>query len=355
MTKICVYAIAKDEAKFARRWYESVREADYVVVLDTGSTDGTADILRELGAKVFVREITPWRFDAARNESMKLIPPDTDVCVCIDLDEVMSPGWADKLRAAWSPGVTRVRYPYIWREGTDEVPEARFWGEKTHAYGVFEWRYPVHETLFYTGGGEEKQIFADIPIVHKPDGGKSRAQYLPLLELAASEFPRDSRVAYYLAREYEFHGRNEEAAAHYERYLGLSDGSFREQDAHACMRLGVLTEDESWFARAVCECPDIREPYVEYAQFLLARERYGQAFYFARRALGVSELRESFLVDMGCWGYKPWDVMSVAAFYLGRKAEALEYSRKAVRAMPGDRRLLKNYFLISEGLKNGQL
>lgn len=350
--KICVYAIAKNEAAFVRRWYESVREADYVVVLDTGSADGTPELLRELGAEVSVKEITPWRFDTARMESMKLIPSDADICVCIDIDEVMTPGWAEKLRSAWGDGVTRARYPYIWREGTASLPEVAFHGEKIHSARGFVWRYPVHETLFYTAG-EERQIFVDIPMVHRPDGAKSRAQYLPLLELAASEFPRDSRVAYYLAREYEFHGRDEEAAAHYERYLGLSDGSFSEQDAHACMRLGVLTEDESWFARAVCECPDIREPYIEYAQFLLARERYGQAFYFARRALGVSELRESFLVDMGCWGYKPWDIMSVAAFYLGRRAEALEYSRKAVRAMPGDRRLLKNYFLISEGLKNG--
>ena len=47
--KIYVYAIAKNEAKFARRWMGSMAEADGVYVLDTGSTDGTPDILRELG------------------------------------------------------------------------------------------------------------------------------------------------------------------------------------------------------------------------------------------------------------------------------------------------------------------
>lgn len=67
--KISVYAIAKDERKFCGRWMESMKEADEVVVLDTGSTDGTAETLRSLGAKVAVREIRPWRFDAARNRA----------------------------------------------------------------------------------------------------------------------------------------------------------------------------------------------------------------------------------------------------------------------------------------------
>ena len=57
--KVCVYAICKNEAKFARRWMESMREADWVVVLDTGGAvenagaDKTADriqIASTLGA-----------------------------------------------------------------------------------------------------------------------------------------------------------------------------------------------------------------------------------------------------------------------------------------------------------------
>lgn len=43
---ITVYAIAKNEEKFAARWAASMREADNVVVLDTGSTDGTVEILK---------------------------------------------------------------------------------------------------------------------------------------------------------------------------------------------------------------------------------------------------------------------------------------------------------------------
>ena len=39
--KIAVYAISKNEEKFVDRWYESMKEADNIYVLDTGSTDNT--------------------------------------------------------------------------------------------------------------------------------------------------------------------------------------------------------------------------------------------------------------------------------------------------------------------------
>ena len=90
--KVCVYAICKNEEKFADRWMDSMGEADLVVVLDTGSEDGTAERLRARGAQVTVEQILPWRFDAARNRSLELVPEDVDLCVCTDLDEVFRPG-----------------------------------------------------------------------------------------------------------------------------------------------------------------------------------------------------------------------------------------------------------------------
>ena len=50
--KIVVYAICQNEAKFVKRWMDSMKEADEVVVLDTGSNDATVSLLRSYGAKV---------------------------------------------------------------------------------------------------------------------------------------------------------------------------------------------------------------------------------------------------------------------------------------------------------------
>ena len=98
--KICVYAITKNESNNLDRWLTSMSEADYIVVLDTGSTDNTLELLQNdpRVTKVEQKIIKPWRFDVARNESMKLIPKDSDILVCTDPDEFFEPGWAQVLR-----------------------------------------------------------------------------------------------------------------------------------------------------------------------------------------------------------------------------------------------------------------
>lgn len=113
--KIYVYAIAKNEQKFAARWYESVKEADGVFVLDTGSDDDTVKILEKLGATVKTEKIQPWRFDTARNRALSLVPDDADICVSVDIDEVFLPGWRQKLEKAASDNPTPIFFRAITR------------------------------------------------------------------------------------------------------------------------------------------------------------------------------------------------------------------------------------------------
>ena len=104
MYKIAVYAICKNEEQFVERWFASMREADEIFVLDTGSTDNTVKKLKGLGVNVNQEIIIPWRFDVARNKSLELIPKDYDICVCTDLDEIFEPGWRKKLENIWDEG-----------------------------------------------------------------------------------------------------------------------------------------------------------------------------------------------------------------------------------------------------------
>lgn len=108
--RVCVYAICKNEEQFVDRWMDSMSEADDVVVLDTGSTDGTVERLRARGARVTTEVIVPWRFDAARNRSMRLIPEEADLCVCTDLDEVFHPGWQGT-RRFWRSALKKTQAP----------------------------------------------------------------------------------------------------------------------------------------------------------------------------------------------------------------------------------------------------
>ena len=87
--KICIYTICKNEIQFVDRWLESMKEADSIVVLDTGSTDGTYEYLQAKQKdypQLIVRQqvINPWRFDVARNESMRDIPADCNILMSTD-------------------------------------------------------------------------------------------------------------------------------------------------------------------------------------------------------------------------------------------------------------------------------
>ena len=146
--KVCVYTICKNEEKFVDRWMDSMGEADLVVVLDTGSKDGTVERLRARGAQVTVERILPWRFDAARNRSLELVPEDVDLCVCTDLDEVFHPGWREALERAWRPGCGRVSYRYTWSFQQDGSEGVVFWSDKIHTRRGYRWAVSyTHLTL----------------------------------------------------------------------------------------------------------------------------------------------------------------------------------------------------------------
>lgn len=98
--KAYVYSIAKNESKHVKRWYESTKQADGHILVDTGSTDDTIEIAKSLGITVYQIHISPWRFDDARNAALALVPKDADYCVAMDLDEIMLPGWYEKLQKA---------------------------------------------------------------------------------------------------------------------------------------------------------------------------------------------------------------------------------------------------------------
>lgn len=334
--KIAVYAIAYNEEKFALRWFESMREADYVVVLDTGSTDDTARILAEAGASVASEKIVPWRFDVARNRALGLVPEDADVCVSTDLDEVFEPGWRAALEAAWTADAERGRYRYIWSH-VGGAPGVEFFIEKAHRRRGFRWVYPVHEVLVPESGRCVTVTLSGVTAHHYPDESKSRASYLPLLELAAAESPGDDRIMHYLGREYMFRGEYARAVETLKRHLALPNATWEDERA-ASMRfiarcdLALRNEPEAerWLLRAVAEAPKMREACVEYARLLYARKDWNGVVFFINRALAVTERSASYINEPFAWGALPYDLMSIALYNLGDNAGALRYVNEAI-------------------------
>lgn len=341
--KIAVYTITKNEEQFIQRWAESCKEADYRLIVDTGSTDNTVRVAIENGCEVRSITIKPWRFDDARNASLALIPEDVDICIALDADEVLMPGWREALENTPS-GVTRPRYKYVWSWNPDGSEGLVYSGDKIHARKNYRWVHPVHEVLQCTT--EEVQHFCSgVEIHHHPDPTKSRSQYLPLLELAVRERPQDDRNQFYLGREYMFNNMPQDAERHLLKHLELS--VWDAERATAMRYLSRVTpRTEHWLLRACAEAPHRREPWVELAQHYYNTQKWWQSLSAAMRALEISEKPLEYLCESESWGSLPHDLVSIAAWNTRNHKLAAKHARIAMDLNPHDPRLRNNYALI---------
>lgn len=341
--KIVVYAIALNESQFARRFCEAAREADLIFVADTGSTDDTVTILEDCGATVAHISVKPWRFDDARNAALAMLPEDFDICVSLDLDEVLQPGWRAEIERVWTPGTTRLRYGFDWGAGI------AFQYEKIHARHGYRWWGSCHEYPVADRITEQWANTDMLMVVHKPDPTKSRGQYLDLLRVSIEENPTEPRNAFYYARELSFNRQWQAAIDQCERYLELPRATWPNERCYAMrvigrcyQELGDYTKAISWLRRATSEAPDTREPWCELAMCCYRMKRWSESLGAAMTCLDIKNRENLYTVDPAVWGYQPHDLASIAAWNLGLWDLARSQAQLALEYDPKDERLIKN-------------
>ena len=357
--KICVYAICKNEEKFVNRWVDSMKEADEIYVLDTGSTDNTVKLLKEKNVHVKIEKIDPWRFDNARNKSLELIPKDADICICTDLDEVFEKGWRKKLEKHWKKNTTRARYNYNWLLDENENPKVNFYIEKAHNRNDYIWTHPVHEVLTYIGKKSENTItIDDITINHYPDNQKSRKSYLPLLELSVKEDPEDDRNMHYLGREYMYYGRWNEAIDTLIKHLKLKSATWKDERC-ASMRFiarcykfkGDFKESLNWYDSAIKEAPYLRDPYIEKALLLYETENWDDLIDTINMALKINNHQKTYINEIFSWNETPYDLLSIAYYNKKEYVKSLINVDKALM-LSNEIRLKNNQKIIIEKIEN---
>lgn len=354
--KICAYAICKNEEKFVDKWYQSVKEADMVIVGDTGSTDNTVAKLRELGATVHILNVNPFRFDYARNSLLKLIPEDTDICVSSDLDEIISTGWRNYLEKAWQSDTTRGSCQFNWSHNPDGSPSVTYLHQRIHARQGYIWLYPTHEIVSYIGGGEEKEVFVEGMVYdHYPDKTKNRSFNLALLQLAVEENPLSPRNYHYLGREYLFMGDWNNSIDILLKYLDLPSSVWKEERA-ASMRFiaraykgkGQNEESRKWLHKAIAECPDTREPYIEMSILAYIERDWLSMYYYAEYAVRITDRKIGYSSEEFAWDHTPYDLLAISSYWLGMKEKAIHYSEAALRINPDSERLINNHTIYTE-------
>ncbi len=358
--KITVYAITKNEEKNVKEWYQSMKEADEIIVLDTGSDDNTVKYLKECPKiKVYEQVIKPWRFDEARNLSLSYVSLDTDICVCTDLDERFNKGWAELVRKEWKEGVTRGRYLYNWSFDKYGKPGTTFYINKIHSRNDYIWKHPVHEVLSCLT--KEKEIsIPNLVLNHYQDYSKARTSYLTLLELSVKEDPADDRNMHYLGREYMYYKEYDKAIDTLHKHLVLPSATWKDERcasmrymAYCYFNKGYIEEAIMWNKEAIREAPYLREPYFDLGNLFYLIKDYVNSEYYLRKALQIKKISYTYINEEKAWNETIYDLLAFDCYQNKKYSEAYKYIRKAIKINSDDERLRRNYEIIKEKyLKN---
>lgn len=332
--KIAVYAICKNEEDNIDRFIDSVKDADYIVVLDTGSSDESVLRLRRRLDFISECKIEPWRFDVARNKAMSLIPADADVCISMDLDEILLPGWRHQIEKNWVIGNNRL---FHWYE--EEDCGYRYRHHKGHSRQGWHWKHAVHEELIIDG--VENKCMTDMVMQHWPDRSKSRSQYLELLKIVMRESPNNVRARLYCVTENMRAGNYHQAIEMVKKTIDMIEWHI--ERSYFCMlaaecysRVKFLEGESLWRHRAIVYAPDWRESWYQLAKFCYDTGDYEAAYRCAIKALSLHERHLVNYSNNEAWGAQPYLIAALAAEKRGMLKEAETNLNRGARSYPND-------------------
>jgi glycosyltransferase involved in cell wall biosynthesis len=324
--RICLNMIVKDEAAVITRCLASVKPwIDHWVIVDTGSTDGTQEIVRE-----FMRDVPgelherPWRnFSHNRNEALELARSHGDYVLFIDADETL-----------------RVPQGFSWPQLGDDAYRFRCeysgWTYERNALAAtrlrWRWEGVLHEYL--TSDQPHRWSLLPGPVlVISHDGARGRdpetyQRDIEVLERAVRDDPGNARYMFYLAQSYRDAGRIEQAAERYRQRAGMA--GWEEERWFAAFQVAVLSERlavspaevSQLYLSAYQSRPNRAEPLCELARYHRTRGEFALAHLYARQAAAIPYPSDSLFVDAAVYGWRALDEVAVAAFYVeGARAE----------------------------------
>ncbi|MDT5336808.1 MAG: hypothetical protein QOD90_2313 [Mycobacterium sp.] len=329
--------IVRNEAHIVHEVLDAVAPhiASWVIV-DTGSVDGTQDVIRDhmaqLGIPGELHE-RPWRnFGENRSEALDLARGRGDYIWVIDADDMVT-GTPD------FSSLTADVYELRYHDGGTMT----YWRKQVFRDGL-RWRYHgvVHEFPECLDPTQGKRLDGDYHIESRRLGARNQdpqkyARDRDLLLAEVERNPDDARSAFYLAQSYFDLGDFENAQAWYERRAamgGWEEEVFRSlhRAAESMSNLGAPWPNvQDAFLRAWEYRPVRSEPLHAIAFRYRLDERYLLGYLFAKRAVEVPFPDGDILfVSADVYAWRAMDELAVCASRLQKHAEAFDLCRQLV-------------------------
>jgi glycosyltransferase involved in cell wall biosynthesis len=347
MSTVGLCMIVKDEAHVIERCLTALRpHIDYWTIVDTGSTDGTQELIPTLlnGIPGQLLE-RPWvDFGHNRTEALEAARPHAEYSLCFDADEVFA-----------APA------GFVWP--TLEADAINL--ERLHGGSIYQrvhlvanrlsWRYRgvLHEYLETPEPHSSAVVLGPTVVIHS-DGARSRgmtfiekyARDARTLEAALIDEPDNSRYQFYLARSYRDSEQWDKALSAYRRRAVM--GGFVEEVADSLFEVGRLLEragtDPDEVAKAYLTAWDHRpvraEPLAALARYYREHGRFAMARMVALQGMTIARPDDVLWLDVSVYEWRCIDEYAVSSYWTGDYEESAAASRRLLerRSLPDSQR-----------------
>ncbi|RKO65545.1 TPR domain-containing glycosyltransferase [Desulfofundulus salinus] len=350
-SRISLCMIVKDEEQNIRRCLQSVAgTVDEIIVVDTGSTDGTCQIAREFGALV---HSFPWNdnFSDARNASLELATGDW--ILFLDADEELAGESREVLRRLANEknveGYFIKIINYVGNEGWGETcPDLVFRLFKNRK--DYRFRGAIHEqiadVILERNSQARYQIAEDLVILHygyldrqiKAKDKKNRN--LALLSQELNRNPDNRHLRYHYGVELYRAERFDEAAAELVRAAnGIDPNTIYLPKLLRYIVLAYHAARKPEQALEIVQLgldlfPDYADLYYYGGLISYEQKDYGRAYEFFQRALSMPEQPAHYAPFGGTRGFRSLYQMGQLAEVFLNHEEAMRYYILSLRDNP---------------------
>ena len=365
--KICLNMIVKNESRVIRRCLDTVKHViDYWVIVDTGSTDGTQDIIKE-----YMKEIPgelierPWvDFGHNRSEALAFTKGKGDYVLFMDADEKLEYTPSFK-----SFSLDRDFY-YVAVRGSaaDFLSYNRFLLINNHL--PWDWKDVLHEYLVVPEEAKAGEVLTQVTCFTDSDGFRAedpRKYYkdAEVLEKALEKDPTNSRYVFYLAQSYSNAGDYDLALKNYEKRATMVDGW--DKEVFWSLYVGAKIKEalkkskdvivES-YCRAYQSDPSRAEPLYSLSEYFNREGNFTLAYALGSLASSIPKPDDEMYVQGWVYDFAIYCSLGFSALKLGKYEEASSLLQKALARedLPAETRahVQKNLnFVLSELSKRG--
>lgn len=268
--KLSVAIIAKNEEEMIQNCLESVKNADEIVFVDTGSSDRTIDIASKYTDRIYIKK---WEDDFSKAYNHVASLCDGEWILSIDADEQLEDGGLDKIKNLIDP----TKFAYMLR--LDYFTYIAFGIKLFKNRAGIHWIGKAHKILnIPVESILDVCISCECSPTHREDPNRT----LRILKRDFYDTPSNIRNVYYLAREYANRHNFQEAIDLFSRYF--EEGNDRFLQADACLYLAKLyraTEDmrlsRAWADKATHVLPEFKEAW-DFCAFI-AQDKFKKLAY----------------------------------------------------------------------------